>query len=227
MLSVLVVEDEPDTHRYFCQCVTDAAELELAGDAATVAEACAWLDQRADGPHVMLVDLGLPDGSGLDVIRHARARFPACDVLVISMFGDEDSVLASIEAGAVGYIHKDERPEDIAGIIRQVHAGASPISPMVARRVLQRFRGPAHAAPTAQAKPAPDPQVSLSAREQSVLELIARGFSYVEIARLQAISVHTVQTHIKNLYQKLAVHSRSEAVFEASRMGLLKPFDAP
>ncbi len=232
MLSVLVVEDEPVTQRYFCQCVTEAPELELAGDASTVAEACAWLDRRPDGPDVLLVDLGLPDGSGLEVIRHARARFPACDVLVISMFGDEESVLASIEAGAVGYIHKDERPEDIADTIRQVHAGASPISPMVARRVLQRFRGlgPAPlAAPEPRAKPAPgaELQVPLSAREQSVLELIARGFSYVEIARLQSISVHTVQTHIKNLYQKLAVHSRSEAVFEASRMGLLKQFETP
>jgi DNA-binding NarL/FixJ family response regulator len=140
------------------------------------------------------------------------------------MFGDEDSVLDSIEAGAVGYIHKDERPENIAQTILQIRAGASPISPMVARRVLRRYRTLAEAAPIA--PPAlPVAQVpSLSAREQAVLELIARGFSYAEIARLQEISVHTVQTHIKNLYQKLAVHSRGEAVFEATRMGLLKSF---
>ena len=119
---------------------------------------------------------------------------------------------------------ENTRPENIALTILQIRAGASPISPMVARRVLRRYRALAESAP-------PVPPVlpvahapSLSPREHSVLELIARGFSYAEIARLQEISVHTVQIHIKNLYQKLAVHSRGEAVFEATRMGLLKSF---
>lgn len=224
MLTVFIVEDDPETRRYFCECVAGSTDLRLVGEVATVEEARRWLASESLGPDVALIDLGLPDGSGLAVIRQIHQQFPACDVLVISMFGDDDSVLASIEAGAVGYIHKDEAPHDVATTIRQVHAGASPISPMLARSVLRRFR----------VKPLP-PVVSvtdaadmlLSTKEQAVLELIARGFSYAEIARLQVISVHTVQTHIKNLYKKLSVHSRSEAVFEASRMGLLKSFEAP
>ncbi|MFO6420656.1 DNA-binding response regulator [Hylemonella sp. W303a] len=224
MLSVLVVEDDPQTRDFFARCIQDTPGLSLVGAAATVAAAKAWLDSAELVLDVLLVDLGLPDGSGLDVMRHAFARFPAVDMLVISMFGDEDSVLDSIEAGAVGYIHKDERPENIAQTILQIRAGASPISPMVARRVLRRYRALAEAAPAAPPV-LPEAQApALSTREQAVLELIARGFSYAEIARLQEISVHTVQTHIKNLYQKLAVHSRGEAVFEATRMGLLKSF---
>ncbi len=223
MLTVFVVEDEPETRRYFCECVAGAKDLRLAAEVGTVAEARRWLAGESQGPHVALIDLGLPDGSGLEVIRQVRQQFPACDVLVISMFGDDDSVMASIEAGAVGYIHKDEAPHDVATTIRQVHAGASPISPMLARRVLRRFR----VEPSPPIAPTADTTgMLLSAREQAVLELIARGFSYAEIARLQTISVHTVQTHIKNLYKKLSVHSRSEAVFEASRMGLLKSFES-
>jgi DNA-binding NarL/FixJ family response regulator len=105
-----------------------------------VAEARAWLDDPARVVDVLLVDLGLPDGSGLDVIRHARLRLhPACEALVISMFGDEDNVLASIEAGALGYIHKDSTPDDIASTILEMKNGASPISPMIARRVLSKY----------------------------------------------------------------------------------------
>ena len=134
------------------------------------------------------------------------------------MFGDDENVLSSIEAGALGYIHKDAAPDDIAQTILDMKAGASPISPLIARRVLERFRGGADlTARTADDADRP----ALSPREQEVLALIARGFTYGEIARIQKVSVHTVQTHIKNLYSKLAVHSRSEAVFEATRMGLL------
>jgi DNA-binding NarL/FixJ family response regulator len=101
-----------------------------------------------------------------------------------------------------------------------VKAGGAPISPMIARRVLDRLRSPKTEARAAVA--APNARSLLSAREQEVLVLIARGFSYAEIARLKHLSVHTVQTHIKNLYGKLAVHSKNEAVFEATRLGLLR-----
>jgi DNA-binding NarL/FixJ family response regulator len=203
--------------------------LHWLGSAGSVREALGWLDGDGVAPDVLLVDLGLPDGSGLDVISAAVARYPQCEPLVISVFGDEDSVLASIEAGALGYIHKDAAPEDIALTILEMKAGASPISPMIARRVLARYRllqsgGRTEPdAPAAAAAPAPEAaaRALLSRREQEVLTLIARGFSYAEIARLQGLSVHTVQTHIKHLYGKLAVHSKNEAVFEAMRLGLL------
>lgn len=201
---------------------------------ATRAEALGWLASSAEAPDVLLVDLGLPDGSGLDVIRATAVRFPQCETMVISVFGDEDNVLASVEAGAVGYLHKDALPGDFAQTIIDMKAGASPISPMIARRVLSKYRSNLQtaAAMGAVAMPAPlrgaasavldEVPAVLSVREQEVLELISRGFSYAEIARLKTLSVHTVQTHIKNLYGKLAVHSKNEAVFEATRLGLLR-----
>jgi DNA-binding NarL/FixJ family response regulator len=238
---VLVVEDDPQTREFFSGSVSRCAELLLAASVGTVAEAKAWLDDSANTVDVLLTDLGLPDGSGLEVIRHATRLNPACEPLVISMFGDEDNVLASIEAGALGYIHKDSTPDDIAQTILDMRAGASPISPMIARRVLSKYQSdrrqtnrvlapvlPASIAIKNEATEdgeAKSQRGLLSPREQEVLALIARGFSYTEIARLQGLSVHTVQTHIKNLYGKLSVHSKSEAVFEATRMGLLSRHD--
>ncbi len=235
MWRVLVVEDDPRMREFFAASVSRCAQLELGASVGTVAEARAWLDDEANAVDVLLVDLGLPDGSGLEVIRHAILLHPRCEPLVISMFGDEDNVLASIEAGALGYIHKDSSPDDISQTILDMRAGASPISPMIARRVLSKYRsdqasraanviaaapGPAIAAPDALPGAAAKRGL-LSPREQDVLALIARGFSYAEIARLQSVTVHTVQTRIKNLYAKLSVNSKSEAVFEATRMGLL------
>lgn len=236
---VLVVEDDPQMREFFAGSVSRCAGLQLMASVGTVTDAKAWLDENAGALDVLLTDLGLPDGSGLEVIRYATRLNPACEPLVISMFGDEDNVLASIEAGALGYIHKDSTPDDIAQTILDMRAGASPISPMIARRVLSKYRSDQAfraVAPVEQAKHAiknianefPNvvlPRALLSQREQEVLALIARGFSYAEIARLQSLSVHTVQTHIKRLYGKLSVHSKSEAVFEATRMGLLSGHD--
>ncbi len=235
MWRVLVVEDDPQMRGFFASSVERCPDLCLAASVGTVAEATACLDDDANIVDVLLVDLGLPDGSGLDVIRHAVRQHPRCEPLVISMFGDDDNVLASIEAGALGYIHKDTRPEDIARTILDMRAGASPISPMIARRVLAKYRADQAGRAASPAPPSGPAEICtspadlglapernlLSPRESEVLNLIARGFSYAEIARLQSVTVHTVQTHIKNLYAKLSVNSRSEAVFEASRMGLL------
>ncbi|RYY91123.1 MAG: response regulator transcription factor, partial [Chitinophagaceae bacterium] len=157
-------------------------------------------------------------------LRAVGVRHPGCDMLVISMFGDEEHVVASIEAGAVGYVQKDANPEGIAETLLAVKRGASPISPMVARGLLSRLRS---AQPPVQGLPLSAPRaepeaVALTPREKEVLELIARGYSYAEIAQFGGVTHHTVQGHIKNLYSKLAVHSRSEAVFEGSRLGLIQ-----
>lgn len=230
MWRVLVVEDVVQMREFFAASVRRSPQLELVCAAGTVAEAKAWLDAQGEQTDVLLTDLGLPDGSGLDVIRYARQRNPACEALVISMFGDEDNVLASIEAGALGYIHKDAAPDDIANTILEMKAGASPISPMIARRVLSKYRLMQSKAPVAPAIAEPEAIKSeaidgdseiLTKRERAVLELVARGFSYGEIASQQNVSIHTVQSHIKSIYYKLAVHSKLDAVREATRMGLL------
>jgi DNA-binding NarL/FixJ family response regulator len=220
---VLIVEDDARMRAFLAACVDAEPRLALAGSVGTRGEALARLGERAAPLDAMLVDLGLPDGSGLDLIAHAAAHRPDCESIVVSVFGDEGSVLAAIEAGAVGYLHKDAGVPDVAEAVLAVKAGGSPISPAIARRVLARWR----AVPAPSRMPAEtasrDAVPRLSQRETEVLELIARGYSYVETARRQGVSLHTVQAHIKSLYAKLAVHSKSEAVYEASRLGLLTP----
>lgn len=220
--TVMVVEDDPAFLARFCRIVAQSEQLSLLAAVGDLASARRAVERRA--PDVLLTDLGLPDGSGIDLIRETAARHPATDIMVITVFGDEQHVIASIEAGATGYILKDSLPEEFLALIGQLRAGGSPISPVIARQLLRRMQPaagastprPADAPPTA---PATEP--ALSARESEVLALIAKGFNFAEIARLLAVSPHTITAHVKKIYQKLAVHSRGEAVYEATRMGLL------
>lgn len=215
---VALIEDDAQMRGYFESCVASHPDLELVASFGLLQPARRWLD---DNPvDVLLTDLALPDGHGLALLKHLVRTQPSCEVLVVSVFGDEDTVIACVEAGAVGYIQKDSTPADVGKIIVGVKHGESPISPMIARKLLARLRQQGTGAEEPPADAAP-PALELTRRESDVLELIARGYSYAEIARLQDITKHTVQSHIKNLYSKLAVHSRGEAVFEASRMGLL------
>ncbi len=215
--NVMVVEDEPEFLHRFSQAVTMDSGLRLMAAVSTGAAARALLDAQC--PDVMLVDLGLPDMSGVDVIRHAAFRCPHCDVLVVTMFADDAHVLASIEAGATGYLLKDAGTERIAAGIHEVRAGGSPISPSIARRVLSRLRiAPTDSAPAPLANA--DNHV-LSDRETEILRLVAKGFSFETVSEVLGISTHTVVTHVKKIYRKLAVHSRGEAVYEASQLGLL------
>jgi DNA-binding NarL/FixJ family response regulator len=146
-------------------------------------------------------------------------------VLVVTMFADDTHVLGSIEAGATGYLLKDARATHIAQAIHEVRAGGSPISPSIARRVLARFRLPP-TAPAANA-PAAAPAAGsaggspLTERETEILRLVAKGLSFDTVSDLLGISPHTVVTHVKKIYRKLAVNSRGEAVYEAGQMGLL------
>ena len=236
MIRVLLVEDEPVFAERFAAIVRSDAEFELIGVAPNCAAARAIL--RYTAPDILLADLGLPDGSGIDIIRETAQRYPQCDIMVVTVFGDEDHVLASIEAGAAGYVLKDSIPEEFLGLLRQLRAGGSPITPVIARKLLSRFKSPASTgspgspgasapsgtsiASTAAVVPKPAVPNILSPRETEVLTYIAKGFSFNEIAELLGMSAHTVTTHVKRIYQKLAVHSRGEAVYEATQMGLLR-----
>lgn len=211
MASVLVVEDDPAFRNRFCGYVEAAPDLRLGGAAACLAEARRAIEH--DVPDVLLTDLGLPDGSGIDLIREVATRHPATGIMVISVFGDEGHVVRSIEAGATGYVLKDSLPDEFVALVRQLRAGGSPISPMIARHLLRRFRS---ATPADRRS---DP--GLTAREAEVLTLVAKGFSFAEVARLLEVSPHTITAHVKKIYEKLAVHSRGEAVYEAGRLGLL------
>lgn len=215
-LSIAVVEDDAPLRDMLCAAIAATPGMQVAAQFAAVAPALQWL--AAHPIDVLLTDLGLPDGSGIDLIRHCSGLYPQCDIMVITMFGDEKNVLSAIEAGAVGYILKDAGHLDVARFIADLRQGGSPMSPLVARKLLTRAQPPARPVPDTQAA---EP-IRLTPREQEALDLIARGYTYGEIASLLGVSVNTVQTHIKNTYAKLAVRSRSEAVFEAHKLGLLQ-----
>ena len=209
-----VVEDDPAFRAAFVAAIEAAADTEIAGVARSRAEGLAMLGGPA--PQVLLVDLGLPDGSGIDVIRAAQVTWPACEAVVTTAFGDEAHVLAAIEAGASGYLLKDSTPEKVVEEIRLLHSGGSPISPLIARRVLQRLRQP-----RPDSASTPVEAAALSARETEVLEWAAKGFTYEETAQRLSVSLHTVQTFVRRIYAKLEVNSKMEAVNEARRKGLL------
>lgn len=218
--TVLIVDDEPEFIRRFTNAVLTDPELTLAGSAASARAAIAMLD--AQPPDVMLLDLGLPDRNGVEVIRHAVRHHRGCDVLVVTMFDDDQHVIDAIEAGAAGYLLKDANRESIVTSIHELRAGGSPISPGIARRVLQRFRV-AVAPPLATPVPAKVPATPspLTDRETELLRLTAKGLSFDTIGELMGISPHTVVAHVRKIYRKLAVHSRGEAVYEATQLGLL------
>lgn len=206
---IVIVEDEPEFRSRVSEIIRAEAGFALVGTAGNGAEALALIEATA--AEVFLVDLGLPDMDGTRIIRAASARYPEADVVVVTVFGDDRHVLSSIEAGATGYLLKDLSAEDLVRSIRSLRAGGSPISPVIARRLLQRLR-----------PPSPAEEGPLSAREREILQLIAKGFSFEEVGGLLSISAHTVTSHVKNIYRKLAVHSRSEAVYEANKLGMLR-----
>lgn len=213
-IRVFLVEDDDAMRAEFVRMANENPTLSLAGSAATLAEAYRRLaDTIAD---VVVIDLGLPDGDGADLIGWINQRAPEVAILVSTVFGDEAHVVRAVEAGARGYLLKDTSNENFAHCIQMIHEGESPISPKVARHLLRRF--------------APDPLFSrngprhpdaLTTREIDILTRISQGFSAVEVARMTKISPHTVTTHIKNIYGKLAVHNRVEAVNAARSKGLI------
>lgn len=210
--SVLLVEDDDNTRARLRQIVNDHDRLNVIAAVATCADA--WRQFATGRPDVLLVDLGLPDGNGADLIREFKHTSPTTEAMVITVFGDEQHVIAAIEAGASGYLLKDGSSEYVGESIMQLIAGGSPISAGIARHLLKRFQPPTPQVPE---------EDLLTAREREVLELVAKGFSYNEIGDVLGMSVHTVTSHIKHIYRKLAVRSRGEAVFEAMQRGLIKP----
>lgn len=211
MIRVAVVEDDPATVEMVSNAIRATDDITIVWVARSVRSGMALV--VAGGFDVLLCDLGLPDGSGTTLIAETSRRFPNVDIIVITIFADQAKVIASIKAGARGYLLKDERFDECVDGIRQIRQGGSPISPIIARQLLIQLQ-PARPGCTAKGE-------GLSPREAEVLNLLARGFTYAEIAALLTIAPHTVGTHVKNLYRKLEVNSRSEAVFEASSRGIM------
>lgn len=220
-IQVALVDDDLAVHAGVRRAIEGTDDIRLDAAFTDARSALAWLADHC--PEVLLVDLGLPDASGLTVIADCARRHPQTDVMVISVFDDADKVLQSIKAGAHGYLLKDALHDQLPVLIRQLRAGGAPMTPSIARKVLNHVR-PAEkpaAAPASSASGAAFADFRLTPAEDNVLQYVARGFKYAEIAQLTGVSIHTVHSHIKNIYAKLSVNSRSEAVFEASRLGLL------
>jgi len=216
-IRLLVVEDEPKILRNQVKLLAAFEDIEVCGQATDAREALALLEELQ--PDVVLLDLGLPDRSGIEVTRDIVARRPGTEVLVWTIFDEEEKVLEAIRAGASGYLLKGMQASQLAEAIREVKAGGSVIQPQLARRLLRRFqpREPAETRGVAE----PQGNRTLSAREREILSLLARGLSNAEVARVLNVSRATVRTHLEHIYAKLEVTNRTEAVTEGIRQGLI------
>ena len=212
--SILVVEDDDSTREYFAEALRGSSGDYVVSTASSLEEGLGAL--QAGLPDVILVDLGLPDGNGLDLIRRAREISPEALVLVITVFGDEASVIGAIEAGAQGYLLKSEAPADLRNSVRQVLRGGAPISPGIASHLLRRFQTSGLQQNAANSDP------HLTTREREVLELMVQGLPYQEAAEALGVTRNTVAGHVKKIYRKLEVSSRGEAVYEAISQGLVR-----
>ncbi len=253
---VALLEDDSAMRKRLLHALDQDPLLTVVWSGDSVRACQAWLVSHT--PDVLLVDLGLPDGSGIEAIGTCRRLHPACDVMVVTLFADDASLLEAFAAGASGYLLKDGSERELLRHVRDLRSGGSPMSPMIARRLLQHWQrseaAPGMGLPAARQDPhegepagalprheaggaapgaaggvhgsprpaARAPMERLTPKESAVLGLIARGFTYEEAAQRMALSAHTVRTHVRNIYAKLDVHNKAEAVYRARALGWLE-----
>lgn len=206
---LIIVEDDPAVRALLRSSLEKVSRYQIVGEYGRGKEAIAEVLRVC--PKIALVDIGLPDISGVEVISYISSKLPDANVLVITAFGDSETVLRAIAAGADGYILKGGNPEELNRDIQVLESGGSPLSPSIARQLLRKFHRPATV----------DDLESLTPRETEILQLTARGLSYSEVADACRVKAGTVHTHLKSIYRKLAVHSKTEAVFEARVRGII------
>lgn len=200
-IRVAIVEDDVVLREALCEAVQDDSRMELVGqypDAETFLS-CAAIDP----PEVVIMDIGLPGMNGVEAMRQAKASRSAIQFLVSTVQDDDDNLYQAICAGATGYLVKGASPEQVVDAVCDLHAGGSPMSPGIARRVIRAL--------AVQRTPAPEIE-RLTERERQVLEQLAQGYRYKEIADRLSVSLDTVRTHVRNLYEKLHVSSRTDAL---------------
>lgn len=199
-----LIEDDELTRHFLTDLVGNAPHLELIRSYPLCAPAIEELPSLA--PDVVLTDINLPEINGVEAVRQLKPLLPRTQFLMLTVYEDPEHIFAALAAGATGYLLKDTRREELLAAIDLVLAGGSPMSTGIARKVVQSFAAPA-------AIPAPEPATgALSPREQAVLDLLSKGYLYKEIADTLAISIPTVNTYIRRIYEKLQVHSRTQAV---------------
>lgn len=212
-VQLLLVEDDNRTVERFRAVIDADPRVELCAHACTVREAMRVIDRTKFD--IALIDIGLPDGSGLDVLRRVAKLRGGVESIVVTVFGEEHTVLQAIEAGATGYLIKGQLGAGLLDAVLEVRSGGSPISPMIARQLMKRLR------PQTTDRPALLDESLLSTREVGILRLVTQGYTVTEIADKLCLSPHTVSSHVKNMYKKLQVSTRGQAIHEAHRRGLI------
>ena len=218
MQCALVVDDLPAVRAGFVDLLRENYPQAQIFEAGRMAEAMHILQHEA--VDLLLVDLGLPDASGLELIRALAEQRPQARSVVVTIFDDDDHLFPALQAGAFGYLLKDRPKVELRAQLRRIQDGEPPLSPSIARRMVQHFA-------RLNASPAPDDrereeQVALTERESEVLQLVGKGYTLPEIAGQLALSRHTVADYVKQIYRKLNISSRAEAALEAVRRGLVR-----
>ena len=208
MMRVLIVEDVAETRRWLAGIVAEAFPEAKVITAETLRMARGLLQPPCD---LALIDLGLPDGSGLDLLHQIRKSGAPTICVVTTVMGDDASVVGALSAGAMGYLLKENPAGILVRQLSQIQMGLPALSPSIARRIMEHFSltGPAHM-----------PEGQLTERETAVLSLIARGLRNAEVAETLALAPTTVASYIKSVYRKLGISSRAEASWHATRLGL-------
>ena len=202
-IGVAIVEDDIPAREILAGWIRDAEGFKLVGEYTDAETAVAELPQIK--PSVVLFDINLPGINGIECVRRLKPRLPETQFLMVTVYGDANHIFEALAVGASGYLLKQTRRAELIEALRDVHAGGSPMSSQIARKVVQSFR-------RNESHPSGGEQVELSQREGEVLELLARGYLYKEIAEQLKISVQTVNTYIRRIYEKLHVRSRAQAV---------------
>jgi len=204
IISVSIVEDDSDTRQTLEHIISSTPGFVCSGAFENCETALA--DFSSNRPDVTLMDIGLPGMSGIEGVRKMNLLHPGVHVIMLTVYQDDEKIFRSICAGASGYLLKRTPKDVLVAAIRDVHAGGAPMNSGIARRVLELFRS---------TTPTPSPETSLTPREMEVLQALVDGCSYKMIADRHFISIETVRNHIKHIYEKLHVHSKSEAVVKA------------
>ena len=220
---ILIVDDHAGARAWLERAARAAFSNCQIATAADVAGAMLAFAQAPENlPDLALIDLGLPDGNGTDLVRALKARAPNAIAVVATMFDDDAHLFPALRAGAQGYVLKDETESELVRLLVGISNGQPPLSASIARRVLMHFAAIAPPfAPAAPVAPAEITGEHLTDRESDTLKLIAKGFNVPKIAELLGISKHTVAGYVRDVYRKLSVSSRAEATMAAAQRGLV------
>lgn len=214
-MNILIVDDEVHTVEWMQAAATSTFDDARPYSAYCIADAESLLGSVQFD--IALVDLGLPDGDGTDLIRKIRQQQETCKVVVATIFDDDDHLFPALKAGARGYVLKQQSRDEIGAMLAGITRGRHPLSPSVAGRILDYFCGPASSVNEVSSE-----SVALTDRELQVLELIAKGYTLAEAGQAIGIQRTTVATYVRRLYEKLEVSSRAEAATVAVQMGLIE-----